>query len=98
VTRSAFFLLILLAACTKPVPGKRYILNGEVVKLDPATQTATIKGEKIDGWMEAMTMEYPVKDKAEFAKLKPGDRITATVFVSDPNYYIGEIKLTTKPL
>jgi Cu/Ag efflux protein CusF len=41
--------------------------------------------------MEAMTMEYPVREKAEFAKLHVGDRITATVFVQDLDYWVGHI-------
>ena len=45
---------------------------GDVIGVDPKTQMATIKGDKIEGWMEAMTMEYPVKDKSEFAKLAAG--------------------------
>ena len=87
---------IIAAACAKPAPEKRYTLRGDVVGLDPKAQAATIKAEKIEGWMEAMTMEYPVKDKAEFAKLAVGDRITATVFVGDPGYHIGELQVVGK--
>ena len=36
-------------------------------------------------------MEYPVKDASEFATLHVGDHITATVYVQDLNYEIGEI-------
>jgi Cu/Ag efflux protein CusF len=41
--------------------------------------------------MEAMTMDYPVKDANEFATLHVGDHITATVFAQDLNYWVGEI-------
>ena len=64
-------------------PVKEYALKGEIVSLVPQGQAANIKHEKIDGWMEAMTMEFPVKDKSEFDSLRVGDRITATVFVQD---------------
>jgi len=37
---------------------KRYQLYGQVVRLDPEAQTAVIKHHKIEGWMEAMTMEF----------------------------------------
>ena len=87
----------LLAGCAKPAPQeKRYTLTGDVLRLDPNTRIATIKGDKIEGWMEAMTMDYPVKDKAEFANLHEGDRISATVFVAESSYRIGEIKVTGK--
>jgi Cu/Ag efflux protein CusF len=88
--------LVLLAGCKKQAQEKRYTLTGEVLSVDPKGQTANIKGDKIEGWMEAMTMEYPVKDKSEFAKLAVGDRISATVFVNDVNYHIGDIKVTGK--
>lgn len=91
-----FFAPLLLSGCSKPAPERRYSLRGVVVSLDPKAQSATIKHEKIEGWMEAMTMEFPVKDKAEFQKLAVGDRITATVFVRDLSYYIGDIRVVEK--
>jgi Cu/Ag efflux protein CusF len=65
-----------------------------VVALDPASKTATIKAGKIGDWMEAMTMEYPVKPDAEFAKLKVGAHIKATVVVEDEKYYVTGIALS----
>jgi Cu/Ag efflux protein CusF len=72
-------------------PIKRYQMRGQIIQLDTINHTATIQHEKIDGWMEAMTMEYPVKDSDEFQKLTAGDRITATVFVQGMDYWVGEI-------
>ena len=90
--------LLLLAGCGGGAPKspssaaiKEYPLKGEIVSLAPQGQAATIRHEKIDGWMEAMTMEFPVKDKAEFEKLRTGDRIAATVFVQDSDYWVGRI-------
>lgn len=82
-----------LCACHKPpsAAGKRYQLDGVVVSVDPQGHIATIKGQKIEGWMDAMTMDYPVKDAAEFATLHPGDHIAATIYVDGLNYSIGEI-------
>ncbi len=38
-------------------------------------------------------MEFPVKDAKEFAALRAGERVTATVFVSDAGaYWIGDIR------
>jgi protein SCO1/2 len=91
----AIFLLI--AGCAKEVPAHRYSLRGEILRLDPAAHTATIKHEKIDGWMEAMTMEFPVRDSKEFAALRTGEHITATVFVTDSGpYWVSDIHEDTR--
>ncbi|HUJ81133.1 MAG TPA: copper-binding protein [Candidatus Acidoferrales bacterium] len=86
-------LIVMLFSCrTSPsVPVREYQLVGEVLRLDVVHRVATIKHQAIKGWMEAMTMEYPVREKAEFAKLHVGDRITATVFVQDLDYWVGRI-------
>ncbi len=96
-----FFILLLafaLCACkdraAKPAsnaPIEKYQLEGEVLTLDPQGHIAKIKHREIKGWMEAMTMEYSIKDPAEFDKLRAGDRITATVFVQGLNYWLGDI-------
>ena len=89
---------LLLAGCAKDVPAHRYSLRGEILRVDPAAHTATIKHDKIDGWMDAMTMEFPVRDSKEFAALRTGENITATVFVTDSGpYWIGEIHPDTNP-
>jgi protein SCO1/2 len=85
----------LLAGCQRNPPAqpvKEYQMQGEVVSVDPAAQTATVKGGKIEGWMEAMTMEYPVKDKQEFGKLKVGEKIQAKILVQGTDYWIASVK------
>ncbi len=86
-----------LVSCSRPVrntvggPVQRYQLHGQIVQVDAKAHAALIKHQKIEGWMEAMTMEFPVKDEREFQALHAGDQITATVFVQDTDYWIGEI-------
>lgn len=85
-----------LVACNSaPKERKRFKLVGEVIRLNEKSKTALIRHEKIEGWMDAMTMEFPVKAEAEWAKLKPGIRITATViFVeADLEYWLEEIEV-----
>jgi Cu/Ag efflux protein CusF len=90
-------LMAVLAGCgEKAVPEKRYPMQGEVKALDASARTATIAAGKIGDWMEAMTMEYPVKPEAEFQKLHVGDKIEATVVVADVKYYVTDIKVTAK--
>jgi Cu/Ag efflux protein CusF len=87
-------LTIFLAACGSKAPAaKRYPMEGTVKGLDATSKTATIDAGKVCDWMEAMTMEYPVKPDAEFEKLHIGDHIQATVVVQDPNYYVTDIKV-----
>src|SRR6516225_6473983 len=62
-------------------PPKRYQLHGQVVRVDPQGKIATINAQKIEGWMEAMSMEYPVRDAQDFSALHPNDCIDATVYV-----------------
>jgi len=77
-------------------PIHRYQLAGEIVRLDSAAHVAVIKHGPIPGWMEAMTMEYKVEENNEYRKLHVGDRITATVFVQDLDYWIGGIHAAPK--
>ena len=98
-------LFLLLAACqqssvkeqAKDEPVKQYAMRGEVLRLDAQGKIAAIKSGKIEGWMEAMTMEYPVKDQAEFDKLRSGETIKATVYVQGNSYWVGDIHEDTAP-
>ena len=86
-------MLLTLCACNSAPAARRLPMHGEVKALDATSKTATIAAGKIEGWMEAMTMEYPVKPDAEFQKLHVGDKIDATVVVQDPAYYVTDIKV-----
>jgi Cu/Ag efflux protein CusF len=90
---SVLLLTIALAGCGARNQTRRYAMEGEVKALDPATKSATIAHGKIGDWMEAMTMEYPVKPDAEFQKLHVGDHIQATVVVNDDKYYVTGVKI-----
>lgn len=80
-------------ACKKQeAPVKVYPVRGVIVKVDMLGKSTAINAEKIDGWMEAMTMDYPVHDAKLLEGLKPGDHITATAHVpEDLNYWIDNI-------
>jgi Cu/Ag efflux protein CusF len=88
-----FAMLLALCACSSAPPARRLPMHGEVKALDATSKTATIAAGKIEGWMEAMTMEYPVRPDGEFQKLHVGDKIDATVVVQDPGYYVTDIKV-----
>lgn len=87
----------LLAGCTKrPDKGtphvRKYQLSGTVKRLYRERQTALIQHDKIDDWMEPMTMEFPVRQEAEFEKLVEDTEIRATVNVQDLDYWLTDIR------
>jgi protein SCO1/2 len=92
---SILLLAITLGACTNKhasnSPIKQYKLDGVIVSLNPQAHIANIDAQKVEGWMDAMTMEYPVKDNKGFAALHVGDHITATLAVQDLSFWITEI-------
>jgi Cu/Ag efflux protein CusF len=89
-------LALVLAACGSRQQAKQYAMQGEIRDLDPSTKSATINAGKIGDWMEAMTMEYPVKPDADFRKLHVGDHIQATVVVNNLKYYITGVRVEPK--
>ncbi len=46
-----------------------------------------VNGEKIEGWMGAMTMKYEVDNADVFKTAKAGDNIEATVYDGDFKLY-----------
>jgi hypothetical protein len=63
-------------------PPVRYPLKGKILELHRDYSLATVEHEVIPGYMEAMAMKFPLKDKRLFDRLKIGERITATLVVS----------------
>jgi protein SCO1/2 len=71
--------LLGLAACGASCGSgqKHYVLKGHVLAKDPDDAFVTVSHDEIAGLMPAMTMPYRIKDSAEFARVQPGDTITA---------------------
>ena len=78
-------ILIMAAVClgqNTPVK-KAYTFHGKVVAVNAGANSVTVDGQKVEGWMDAMTMGYKVDDPAVLKNVKAGDQITATVFDGD---------------
>ena len=75
------------------VAKQHYQLHGKILRLRPENRIAVIQHEKIEGWMEAMTMEFPVPSLAEYSKLKEGMVIRATVNVNDDYFWLTGITI-----
>jgi protein SCO1/2 len=92
-------LIIALASCQteKPLPEQRFDLRGKVVAVNKSDGTVTLAHEAIPGYMAAMTMDYPIKDKWAFDVLKPGQTIRATLVVASDRAWLEGIVVSEEP-
>lgn len=79
---------------------KRYTLKGKVVSVDKTAKKATVDHEKIEGFMERMTMDFPIRADYAWSELVAGAEITADLVVDssakDP-YWLENISITSAP-
>lgn len=81
----------------KPVSvTKTYPLTGEVLKVDVSAGRVTLRHDAIPGYMDAMSMPFRVaeKDHASLGDLQIGDKISATLVVTDDALEIKELSVT----
>jgi protein SCO1 len=83
--------ILVVSACTRS-DERTFTLQGQVLSLEPARKTLTIKHEEIKGFMPAMTMPYEVRDAKLLDGLKGGDLINATLVVISNGAYLSTIK------
>jgi protein SCO1 len=81
-----------------PANAKVYHLHGKVISVDQANKSLMIDGDDVPGFMSAMTMPYPVRNKDEMTKVSPGDEINADIIVpqGDDSPYIQNIAVVKK--
>ena len=94
-------LILLLAGCGSQAAKsseatKTFQMHGQVMGLDPDQHVATIKHDNIPGFMSAMTMGYPIRDRKEFSNLSVGEQIDATVYQNGDDFWVGNIHKTPK--
>jgi Cu/Ag efflux protein CusF len=87
---------LLAAVCLgQASPAKKALtFHGKVEAVNKSDKSLTVNGEKVDGWMGAMTMDYKVDDPSILDKVKPGDQITATVYEGD--YSLHKVQIAGK--
>lgn len=99
--------VILFSACKPAVNSnqaspnaKRYTIKGRVISVDKAARKATIEHEAIVGYMEAMTMEFPIHADMVWNDLAPGAEIRGDLVVDsggkDP-FWIENIVISAAP-
>src|SRR5665213_80623 len=90
-TRRTFTSATTLApfAALLPAQGakKSFTFRGKVESIDAPSKSMTVDGDKVEGWMEAMSMKYTVDNADVFKTVKVGDTIEATVFDGDYKLY-----------
>lgn len=91
-------LIFSVAACKKQedINAKRYHLVGKVVEVDARGSSVVVDHQAIPGFMDAMTMAYPVRDPRILSPLGVGDEITADVVVASDGAYLDNIVVTKK--
>ena len=93
----ALILLVFAASqCggTKSENEKRYPVTGKVIAINKTEKTATINHDEIPGYMESMTMDFRVKNDSDLDKMKPGDRISGDLVVTDTSSWIEIMAIT----
>ena len=91
-------LVLLALACSKaekPLsePGETlYTLKGTILSRDASDNSVRIDHEAIPGFMEAMTMDYPVRG-AKVVQLPPDkSKVEAKLHVHDERYWLTDVK------
>jgi protein SCO1 len=80
---------LLISACQRAESvgsnstAKRYEFKGKVVSVDKAAKRATIDHDAIPGFMEAMTMEFPIHEDWVWDELHAGSEIRAELVVDN---------------
>jgi len=79
---------LILSANAQPTGRNSFTFRGKVEQVNTNTKRLMIHGEKVEGWMDAMTMAYAI-DKPDdvLGRVKVGDQITAKVYEGDLTLY-----------
>lgn len=90
-----FVFALLVFGCSKPT-AKHYALHGKIMSIDKLGHELIIDHDAIPGFMEAMTMPYPVSDNAMLEKVAPGDEINADLMVQGEKIAIDKLDVIRK--
>ncbi|MBV8843638.1 MAG: copper-binding protein [Bryobacterales bacterium] len=94
IARVMLSLAVAIGICAAQSPPKKaHIFHGKVEKVNAGAKTVTVNGEKVEGWMGAMTMDYKVDGASILNKVKAGDQISATVY--DGDYSLHNVRVVT---
>ena len=79
---------------------RRFPIKGKIVSVDKAAKKATIEHSDIPGYMEAMSMEFPIHADWAWDEMKPGAEISGELVVDnaakDP-FWIENVAIVSAP-
>jgi protein SCO1/2 len=76
---------------------RRFDLRGRVIAVEKAERRATVAHERIDGFMDPMTMPFTVKERWALDAMKPGDLVQGTLVVDGSRSWIEVAAVTGDP-
>ncbi len=93
----AAFLLVGISACEKKqeqpeTTATTYNGIGVVTEIDNEAGTITISHQEIPGFMAAMTMRFPVKEKNLLKEIVLEDSIHFTITKTDTDFFVSQIE------
>ena len=97
------FSILLFTACQKAETqtaspeAKRYPIKGKVLSVDKEKKKASIAHEEIPGNMEAMTMDFTIKDTWVWDDLTEGSEIRGNLVVDKGEYWLENIGILAAP-
>ncbi len=102
------FTVLFVSACPKSesqnqnasVDAKRYNLKGKIVAVDKSKKKATVAHEEIPGYMQAMTMDFPIRGDWVWEDLTKDAEISAQLVVDEKSkdgYWLENIAIITAP-
>jgi protein SCO1 len=75
---------------------RRYQFTGEIIAIDRSAHQLIVRHEDIPNFMKGMTMPFAVKDPAVLDHLQIGQRIKATLVVTDTESWLEDIQVTAQ--
>lgn len=95
MARLASLLLISLSACEPAPPATKggpqhYDAQGTIVRIEG--EYVLIDHEDVPGFMDAMTMTFPVSDPSVLEGLEQGARVSFRIVVDGASYEIDQIE------
>lgn len=99
------FIAIFASACPKSqsqnkeasAEAKRYNLKGKIVEVDRAKKTAKIAHDEVEGYMPAMTMDFPIHADWVWDDLTKDSEIRAELVVDKDGYWLENIGIVMAP-